>query len=114
MSKPPILYARVSPAPSKVSGNVTLYKHTWENHIEVFHPDVGFFPVKNTMDDPCYICTSATTPGSLVLVNEKDTNGAGDALRVPIKPDGDHNIVTSAYYSNAQFHGTVIWKRGDG
>lgn len=113
MSKPPVLYARVSPAPSKVSGNLTLYKHTWENHIEPFHPDVGFFPVKNTMDDPCFVCASATTPGTFVLVNERDANEFGDVLRVPIKPDEGHNIVTSAYYSDAKSHGQVIWKRGD-
>ena len=113
MSKPPVLYAQVSPAPTLISGNVTLYKHTWENHIELSHPDVDFFSVKNAIDDPCYICASATVPGSLVLVNERDSNDYGDALRVPVKLEQDNNIVTTAYYSEAASHGTVLWKRGE-
>lgn len=113
MSKPPVLYARLSPAPSVVTGNVTLYKHTWNDHIEPAHPDVDFFAVKSTMDDPCYICGSATVPGTLVLVNENDRNEAGDALRVPIKPDSGHNIVTTAYYTNSPSHGKILWRRGD-
>lgn len=114
MSKRPILYASVSPAPSKVSGRITLYKHTWEDHIQLGHPEVDFFHVKNAIDNPCYVCASATVPGALVLVNEIDRNESGDPLRVPIKPDGaDNNIVTSAYYSNSTSHGTIIWTRGD-
>ncbi len=114
MSKPPILYARVSPAPSKVPGTITLYKHTWEDHISAGHAEVDFFHVKNAIDNPCYVCASATVPGSLVLVNEVDTNESGHALRVPIKPDGaNNNIVTTAYYSSAKSHGTIIWTRGD-
>lgn len=113
MSKRPVLYATTSPAESVVSGNVVLYKHTWEDHVEPFHPDVDFFSVKKAMDDPCYICASTTVIGSFVLVNEKDAIAEGAALRVPIKPHEGHNIVTTAYYSSSQSHGTVIWRRGD-
>jgi len=94
-------------------GTVVLYKHTWHGKIEIFHPEVEYAHVRDTMRDPCYICISATTPGSFVFVSEEHTNEFGDALRVPIKPEVDDNIVTSSYYSAAATHGQVIWKRGD-
>lgn len=112
MSKPPVLYRTTSPAPATIDGNVTLYKHTWENHIQPQHPEVDFFSVKNAMDDPCYIVESATVPGTFVLVNERNPNEWGDALRVPVKPAEGHNIVTTAYYSNAKSHGAIVWIRG--
>jgi hypothetical protein len=114
VSKPPVLFAATSPAPTIITGNLTLYKHTWEDHIEPDHPDVDFFHVKDAMLDPCYICASATVPGSLVLVSERGTNDFGDPLRVPVKPTQGDNVVTTAYYSASQSHGTVLWKRGDG
>lgn len=113
MSRPPVLYAAASPARTLLPGSVVLYKHTWEHHIELGHPDVDFGHVRDTMSDPCYLCVSATTPGSFVMVSEQKTNEFGDVLRVPVKPIDGVNVVTTSYYSAASSHGTVVWRRGD-
>jgi hypothetical protein len=96
-----------------IGGTITLHKHTWELHIATGHPDVEFGHVRDTLNDPCTICASVTTPDSLVLVSGINTNQYGDALRVPIKLVGGNHIVTSAYYSSASSHGKIVWKRGD-
>ena len=94
-------------------GTVVLYDHTWVDHISTKHSDVPLHEIHTTMLDPCEVCTSKTTGGSLIMVNTNAVNEHGDQLRVPVKPQPNGtNIVTSAYYGMTP-HGPVIWKRGD-
>lgn len=93
---------------------VRIYEQSWSAKVAIDHSDVPYQIVVKTLQDPCIVCESATTPGSLVFVNTMDTNSHGHALRVPIKPYADGTATfKSAYYSSAKSHGTEIWKRGD-
>lgn len=93
---------------------VRIYQQSWDQKVAIDHSDVPYDAVLRTIKDPCMVCESKTTPGSLVLVNTQDTNPHGHVLRVPIKPYGNGTATfKSAYYSSATSHGTVIWNRGD-
>jgi hypothetical protein len=97
-----------------VPGTITLYKDTFDRHILWGHPDVEFFHVQDTLSDPDYICASETEDGDWVFVCEGNTNDHGDGMRVSVRNVDGQNIVTSAYYSAASWHGKVLWRRGDG
>lgn len=112
-SSPKVLLAAQSPAPKIISGPIVLHHHTWYGHIEPNH-DVDLQAVNRTIADPCLIAESATVPGDYVLVNQQDVNDFGEALRVPVRPQSTGtNIVTSAYHVSSNFHGKIVWKRGD-
>src|SRR5688500_11639575 len=106
------LTACVSPAQAILHGNLVLHKHTWNGHIMVFHSDTDFQHVQVTMSDPCYICESKTEPGDWVFINTGNVNEFGDVLRVTVRNIEGVNLVTNAYYSGAQIHGNVVWRRG--
>jgi hypothetical protein len=101
-------------AQSVLPGAIILYTDTWEDHIVWGHPDVLLEHVQNTLDDPDYICASATEPGDWVLVCEGYTNEHGDSIRVAVREVDGQKIVTSAYYSQSDWHGRKIWERGNG
>ena len=95
-------------------GAIILYTDTWTDHILWGHPEVDLGHVHDTLADPDYVCASETEPGDWVLVCEGNTNEYGDPMRVAVRDVGGQLIVTSAYYADAQWHGQVLWRRGDG
>ncbi len=108
----PVLYSAKSPAPKLVLGPVTLYKHTWDDHISVDHSDVPLQGVTNGMADPCLICESKTVAGRFVFVNTLETNDLGQELRIPVDPQADGvAVVTTSYYAWPNSHGNVVWRR---
>jgi hypothetical protein len=108
----PRLLATRSPAQSLIPGSIILYKDTWETHILWSH-DVEFFHVQDTLADPDYICASKTEEGDWVFVSEGHTDEHGRPNRVAVRNVDGQNIVTSAYYADATWHGVVLWRRGD-
>lgn len=108
-----VLLAVQSPAPKIIAGSIVLRHQTWYGHVEPEH-DVEIQAVNRTMSDPCFITKSITVPGDWVFVNEQDRNDWNEVLRVPVRMIGPAtNIVTTAYHTDATFHGQVIWQRGD-
>lgn len=93
---------------------VRIYEQSWSAKVALDHGDVSYTSVIKTLEDPCVVCESKTQPGSLVFVNQVDTNQHGHALRVPVKVYADGTgTFKSAYYSGASSHGKVVWSRGD-
>ena len=104
-----------SPAPNVIAGEITLFAHTWYDHVRSEHHDVLLGHVRQAMNDPCEIVASKTVTGSYLLLNHQAQSTAGTTLRVPVRPlPTGTNIVTTAYYSGANSHGIVVWRRGDG
>lgn len=96
---------------------MVLHHHTWYGHIKPAHGNVILGHVRRALNDPCEIVESKTVPGTYVLLNHDVSQPANEkTLKVPLlaDPETGTNIVTSAYYSDATFHGKVVWSRGNG
>jgi hypothetical protein len=108
------VFVTASPAPSIISGDLTLEAGAWYGHIHVRHPEVVLWQLQDTLSDPDYICSSTTVQGAFVFICEGNTDDEyGDPLVVTVLPQADgSNIVTTAYYDeNYLRHQPKVWSK---
>lgn len=109
-----ILFVARSPAQNVIRGNIILHEHTWYGKIHKWRPEVDYEQVQDTLEDPDMICESKTRPADWVFFCEGNTNDFHQGMRVTVRQEDAAPFVTNAYYSGSTFHGSVLWRRGDG
>jgi hypothetical protein len=97
-----------------VPGPITLHEHTWLHKIQKWRPEVDLDQLRDTLQDPDFICDSRTRPGDWVFFCEGNTNEQHQGMRVTVRLQDGEYFVTNAYYSGSVYHGAVLWRRGDG
>jgi hypothetical protein len=106
-------FVTASPAPSIISGDLTLEAGAWYGHIRIKHPEVPLWQLKDTLSAPDYIALSTTVQGAFVFICEGNVNEYRDPLVVTVLPLADgSNIVTTAYYDESYLrHQPKVWSK---
>jgi hypothetical protein len=113
MNKPTRVPLFVVPSPIASLGKVTLFKHTWDDHILTGHPEMAgkIDAIQRTITNPTAVVISPTTGQHYIFVNHDEKVGSPLTAMVSIS----EAVVCTTFYNRSYrvlpTSGSVIWSR---
>jgi hypothetical protein len=97
-------------------GKVTLFKHTWDDHIVTGHPEMAgkIDAVRRTIANPTAVVVSQSTGEHYIFVNHDERAGGGGAPLTAVVSISEAVVCTTFYnrsYRALPAPGSVIWSR---
>lgn len=96
-------------------GKVTLFKHTWDDHILRGHPEMDgkIDAVQRTIANPTAVVVSQSTGAHYIFVNHDEKAGRDTPLTAMVSISGA--VVCTTFYNRSYrvlpAYGSVIWSR---